>query len=73
MSNKLEIDPKLSPDQAAPELGRKPSTLAKWRVSGGGPRFIKSGGRILYRLSDLRAWMDSRTFTSTSEFHGGKR
>lgn len=34
-------------------------TLAKWRHEHRGPRYLKAGKRILYRGSDLNAWLDS--------------
>ena len=30
-----------------------PRTLERWRWTGEGPRYIKIGGRILYRLEDV--------------------
>lgn len=29
-------------------------TLANWRVSGKGPKFIRIGGKPFYRLTDIR-------------------
>ena len=45
------------------------STLEKLRLSGGGPRFVKLGGRaIAYDLRDLDSWIDSqRRVSCTSE------
>lgn len=43
------------------------STLDKARVAGTGPPFIKIGGAVRYRLSDLENWLNSRVFQSTSE------
>jgi hypothetical protein len=40
---------------------------AKMRVYGTGPRFIKSGGKVLYDLDDIDAWLDSLKRRSTSE------
>ena len=37
------------------------STLAHMRSEGRGPAFMKIGGRVLYRGSDLNAWLDSIT------------
>ena len=31
-------------------------TLANWRSAGHGPRYIKVGGRILYRTDDIERW-----------------
>lgn len=32
------------------------ATLATWRSRGNGPKFVKIGGRVLYRLADVIAW-----------------
>lgn len=40
-------------------------TLAGYRSKGTGPRFIKAGGRVLYRWSDVDAWLDANTRQST--------
>ncbi len=46
-------------------------TLNKLRVTGGGPPFIRLGGKkrgkVIYDTLDLHAWMQSRKRTSTSE------
>ena len=57
----------VSPAEAATRMGLQPSTLANWRWRGGGPRYIKCGGRVRYRLSDLAGWLDEQTRTSTSD------
>jgi hypothetical protein len=48
-------------------LGGKPApaTLAKWRVSGDGPKFVRVGRTPLYRGSDVNAWLASRTVNHT--------
>ena len=42
------------------ELARRWSlshrTLERWRWEGRGPRYLKIGGRIVYRLSDIEAY-----------------
>ena len=53
--------------RAAAFLGVSVSTLAKWRVSGKGPRFVKLGSRVAYRISDLEEWLDAQTRMSTSD------
>jgi hypothetical protein len=45
-----------------------PRTLANWRSRGLGPKFAKIGGRVLYRLADVEAWEDSRTFRGTDQY-----
>jgi hypothetical protein len=42
------------------ELSRRwrlsPRTIEGWRQRGIGPRFLKVGGRVLYRISDVEAY-----------------
>ena len=50
-------------------IDRKPSTLAKLAVQGGGPRFVKAGRFPLYPEHELDMWarrMISPLHTSTS-------
>jgi predicted DNA-binding transcriptional regulator AlpA len=50
------------------------SFLDKARVYGDGPPYVRLGGRkILYRVSDLDAWMAARVFNSTSQYGGAGR
>ena len=35
------------------------STLANWRSTNRGPAYVKLGGRVFYRGSDLNAWLES--------------
>jgi excisionase family DNA binding protein len=44
----------------ASELIRTPAgTLYQWRTKKVGPPSMKVGRRVLYRRSDLEAWLDS--------------
>jgi hypothetical protein len=56
-----------APDAARPvhhlnqiELSRRwkvsPRTLERWRWLGQGPRFMKLGGRVAYRIQDVEAF-----------------
>jgi len=56
-----------SPKETAVRLGVEPSTLANWRWSGRGPRHVKVGGRVRYRLVDIAEYLDRQTRTSTSD------
>jgi len=48
-------------------LDLTPRTLAKMRVEGSGPPFIRlTGRRVGYSVTELRKWIDSRRVTSTS-------
>ncbi|HEV7414879.1 MAG TPA: helix-turn-helix domain-containing protein [Tianweitania sediminis] len=53
----LNHDPLLNTKRAAHYLGLSASLLEKWRTRGEGPRFIKLGRAIRYRLSDLEAFL----------------
>ena len=57
----------VSPAEAANRLGVEPSTLANWRWSGRGPRYVKIGGRVRYRLLEIAQHLDRQTRTSTSD------
>jgi hypothetical protein len=56
-------------------LGISPSKLNKLRVSGDGPSFFRPGGmrRVLYKRSDLIAWMEAGRRVSTSPRRSGKQ
>jgi excisionase family DNA binding protein len=50
------------PIQAAQYLGIDTGTLAVWRCTGRyALPFIKVGRKVRYRISDLNAWLASRT------------
>lgn len=53
----------VSSTTAAEMLGISSGTLANWRCLGKGPAYVRLGERhspILYRVSDIEAWLDSR-------------
>lgn len=45
-------------------------TLANWRSIQSGPPFVKIGGAILYRISDVEEYERRNTVTSTSQYRG---
>ena len=50
------------PPEAASLLSVSLSLLKKWRIGGGGPRFVRLGGRAIgYRRADLSDWIEGRT------------
>lgn len=52
----------VSANEAAAILGVSPHTLANWRTQRIGPAFVRVGrvhSRTLYRLDDLKAWLDA--------------
>jgi hypothetical protein len=62
-----EAQPVFDTVSAAPLLGVKPGTLEVWRCKGIGPRFVKSGSRVVYRLRDINEYLDNRTRRSTAD------
>ena len=53
--------------QASVTLKVSPRTLQAWRVRGCGPRFIKVGRSVRYRIGDLHEFVKSNVHQSTSE------
>jgi len=48
-------------------LNISPRTLERWRWTGEGPRYMKVGGRVVYRLEDVEGYEDSQLRNSTAE------
>ena len=42
-------------------------TLEDWRLQGRGPKFIKFGRMVRYRLADVMAFIDGPSFQNTGE------
>jgi hypothetical protein len=57
----------LTEKEAANVVRLAPITLSKYRLTGGGPEFIKLGRRVVYSRRSLDAWMNARVRTSTSD------
>ncbi len=59
--------------EAADLLRISRRTLERMRVDGTGPRYLKVGpgkrSRVLYRQSELLAWLERQTYGSTSEYN----
>jgi hypothetical protein len=66
----MGVDPLLTEADLARELQVLPNYLAKLRVRGDGPRFVKLGAKIRYRRSAFLAWLQARERSSTSERPG---
>jgi hypothetical protein len=56
----------LTPKQAAELLSLSTSWLAKQRLNGGGPPYIKMGGAVRYNTTVLQEWMKGKQRLSTS-------
>lgn len=64
MSGTAEL---ISAKDLAKKLNVAVQTLAVWRLRGFGPPHIKAGCRVLYSMSDVARWLESRKRASTSE------
>lgn len=63
-----ELPPRyLRTPEAARFLGLSGRTLEKHRTYGTGPRYSKLGGRVVYRVDDLQAWVERGSKASTSD------
>lgn len=66
----LDGEELLTTMEAAVALRVTEGYLAKMRVSGDGPVYVRVGPRLIrYRASDLRAYVEARRERSTSEAH----
>ena len=61
------MQPLLTQRQASEMLALSERTLERFRISGIGPKFVRMGKSIRYRLGDVEAWIERRTVGSTSE------
>ncbi len=51
----------LRTEQVSARFGIPIRTLEDWRRRGRGPRYIRAGRSILYRVRDVEAWLAART------------
>ena len=67
----MAADPFLNTDAACGYLGVPKATLLTWRVRrpGYGPRAVKAGGRLKYRLSELDRWLGAHEESSLRTNH----
>ena len=64
---KINVVPRLTVKQAAAYIPCGVGTLNKLRVIGGGPRYTKPAGRVLYDTRDLDQWIEASARSSTSD------
>jgi Helix-turn-helix domain len=55
----------LSQHDLARRWSISPRTLERWRWLGKGPQFLKIGGRVIYRLTDIEAHEAEQMRSST--------
>lgn len=59
------MGPYMTTEEVAQQVRRSPETLRYWRHIGQGPRSFKLGRRVLYRQSDVEAWIESEYVKQT--------
>jgi hypothetical protein len=61
-------NPRLVPvSVAARRCSISVNTLAKWRMTGAGPKYVKMGWRVYYDPADIEAFIESSKRISTAE------
>ena len=57
----------LRPNELADRWHISWKTLARWRWTGDGPRFLKVSGKVLYRIEDIEAFEAANVRSCTDE------
>jgi predicted DNA-binding transcriptional regulator AlpA len=65
MSNAMALEPLLPPEDAAKILNLSTSWLAKSRMRGQAPEFVKIGRAVRYSMSGLQKFIQAQTRKST--------
>lgn len=50
----------LTRDQLAAELRVTPRTIIRWQAAADGLPHVQIGGRVLYRVASVKAWLESK-------------
>jgi hypothetical protein len=62
----MGIETMLTTEEVAALIRTTPAGVANMRYRGVGPRGIRAGKRVLYRESEVLAWLDSRADEPTT-------
>ena len=54
------VEPLLSERELAAICGLSMAAIRRWRLLGKGPRYIKVGAAVRYRLDDVNNWLETR-------------
>ncbi len=57
--------PFLLPEEAANYLRLSFTTMKRMRIEGGGPRYRKHMGHVVYHIDDLEKWSEEHVYSST--------
>ena len=67
MAQEKKAQELLDTSELADLLTNKSNTIEGWRIKGVGPRYIKIGRLVRYRIEDVEAWLEAQARTSTSQ------
>ncbi len=56
--NQQQINKLMTPDEVVELLHIPKGTLYQWSYSGNGPKVLKIGRHLRYRLNDVETWLD---------------
>jgi len=71
-ANYSDLPPRyLRTPDASRFVGLSIRTLEKHRIYGTGPRYSKLGGRVVYRVDELQAWVERGARAHTSDMTAG--
>lgn len=65
MNSDRNPSPFMTVDEAAHFLKLTRKTLDNFRWAGGGPKYRKHGGRVLYHRDELDSWSRAREYNNT--------
>lgn len=66
--NNADLDQLLTEQQTADIICYSQRALQNWRVRGGGPAYVKVGGRsVRYQRRDVLAWIEERKRKHSSQ------
>lgn len=57
----------LTQKEAAQFTRLSPRTLERMRLNDTGPKYTKAGSRVIYSREAIQAWLERRTYQSTSD------
>jgi hypothetical protein len=57
----------MTQQEVAALFDRTVGVLANWRCTGKGPKYVKLGGKVKYRKSDVEAFISASVRQSTCE------
>jgi len=63
----------MRPDELAAFLGIPLATIYRWRSRGDGPRGIRVGRHVRYRVEEVERWLDEQQSAHSSTSATGRR